>query len=266
MATLPNERSKPLPRLAIYRDLGIEKEGKRKNEALALVPLILKLDQILEIDDVEYAADPPDFAFKIGGESIGVELTDVNPALFGTGGYLKKKEFREWEVQIKANPQPVNVFTWGKFTLRESIDSLRSQFADKCEKAKRWPTFDKKWLLLHLAGGSPFGDLVANDNRPLPGKEEVIREHIAKILFEVCSVFAAPNPFDYVLMFSGCQIIAFPANGQNPHKLPMPRWDYVTHGARANDDHLSWSSTLSHVTQTGKSAQDDPLDAYINQR
>lgn len=260
MATLPNERSKPLPRLAIYRELA--KDEKRKKEAWDLVPLILKLDQTLEIDDVEYSDDPPDFVFKIGGQSIGVELTEVNPALFGPGGYRKKKEFRDWEAEVKAHPKPLNIFKWGKFSLRESLDSLKAQFATKIEKAKRWPTVDKKWLLLHLAGGSPFSDLVATEHRPNPGKEELIREHTAKVLFEVCSILTTPNPFDYVLMFAGCQIIAFPANGQNPHKLPMPRWDFVALGARASDSHFAWTSTLSHVTRTGERALNDsnPFD------
>jgi hypothetical protein len=258
MATLPNAQSKPLPRLSIFKNLSTD--PKRKAEAWDLVPLILKLDQIIDIDDIDYAADPPDFAVKIAGQSIGVELTAVNPALFGPGGNRKKQEFREWQARVKANPEPVNIFEWGTFTLAESLASLKAQFESKTEKTKRWPAFDKKWLLLHLDSGSPFSDLVGRD-RPTPGAEQKMREHRAKVVFEVCSILAAPNPFDYVLMFAGCDIVAFPYNGQNPHKFPMPRWDLVARGARVDNSHLTWKSTLKHIVRTGDAAlKDDQFD------
>jgi hypothetical protein len=245
MATLPNEKSKPLSRLSIFRELSTDE--KRRKEAWDLVPLILKLDQILEIDDVEYAADPPDFTFKIGGNSIGVELTQVNPALFGPGGYRMRLKFREWEEKIKTSSERQNVFTWGTFTLDESLASLKEQFRLKCDKVKRWAsTFDERWLLLHLAKGSPFSELVG-ENHPSPGKEELIRDHVARVLFEASSILSTSNPFDYVIMFAGCDLIAFPCNGRNPYKLPMPRWDLVAKGARVDDSHLAWSSTIQHT-------------------
>jgi hypothetical protein len=140
---------------------------------------------------------------------------------------------------------------WGTFTLRESLDSLREQFRSKCDKAQPWKDqFGERWLLLHLDSGSPFSELVATRDEPVAGKEEEVGEHRAKVVFEVCSILAESGPFDYVMMYSGCQIVAFPCNGQNPHKLPMPRWDLVAKGARVHDSHLSWKSTIRHVKKT----------------
>jgi hypothetical protein len=121
-------------------------------------------------------------------------------------------------------------------------------------KANSWPSFDEKWLLLHLGEGGPFGDLVATSQHPVSGAEKQLRDHTEKVLFEICSILAVSHPFDYVLIFVGCQVIAFPSNGRNRYKLPMPRWDLVARGARVEDSHLDWTSTLKHITRTGECA------------
>ena len=247
MQYLPNARSKPLSRLTIYQNYTLEK--KRKAEAAQLMPLLLKLDQSLEIDDVKFGNDPPDFILNVGASSIAIELTTVNPTVFGKGGNLRRKDFKEWQAQLKESNKIVNTFEFGSFTLRESLAALKNQFQIKCNKAKAWTSkYSHNWLLFQLTEGSPFGELTG-ELEATPGSEMELFDHISKVLYEVCAILAEPNPFDYVLIFAGCQLIAFPSDGKNAHKLPMPRWDLVTRGAKVNDSHLDWTSTIKHVNR-----------------
>lgn len=249
MATLPNEHSRPLPRLAIFKNLSPIK--KREEEAMCLVPFLLAIDQIIEVDDVEYGSEPPDFVIKIGGKSIGTELTVANPKLFLDGrGNVRIKAFKDWKNDIETAPQPEHRFTWGTFTLRESLEALKSQFEGKIDKVKRWPSFDERWLIFHLGDGGPFSDLVATNRTPAQNADpERLMDHTAKVLFEVSSILSAPCAFDYIFMFSGARIVAFPKNGRNPYRFPMPRWDLLTRGARVEDSHLDWKGTLHQLTR-----------------
>src|SRR5687768_13470709 len=92
---LPNEKSKPPGRFSIFREPSRDK--KRNDEAKELIPFFLRFDQLVELDDVEFGVDPPDFIFKLGADSIGVELTTVNPAVFIKGGNRRREDFREWQ-------------------------------------------------------------------------------------------------------------------------------------------------------------------------
>jgi|GEM_PF-2521368 len=265
MATLPNEKSRPLPRFAIYKNISNNK--KRAAEAMELSSFLLGIDQELEINDVEYGDDPPDFIFTIGSDRIGVELTTINPAIFGEGGHRKKKEFRDWRVEIDAKPQPEHIFNWGTFTLRESLDSLKQQFQSKSAKAKPWETkFQKRWLILHSDEGGPFGDLVATKVSPSPQADpQKLTDHHAKVLFEVCGILAQPSPFDYTFLFSGCIYVAFAHNGQNPYRLRLPRWDVIARGARVDDSHLEWKNTLRHHTRRTASNTSDDINVSYTQ-
>ena len=60
-----------------------------------------------------------------------------------------------------------------------------------------------------------------------------------------------------MIIFSGCTLLAFPANGKNPHKLPSPRWDAVARGGKVDDTHLAWTSKLSFVIRRGEQALGD---------
>ena len=62
MSYLPNERSKPPGRFSIFRKPSLD--NKRNAEALGLIPFFLGFEQLVELDDVEFAGDPPDFIFK----------------------------------------------------------------------------------------------------------------------------------------------------------------------------------------------------------
>jgi len=246
---LPNEKSKPPGRFSIFREPSRDK--KRNDEAKELIPFFLRFDQLVELDDVAFGVHPPDFIFTLAADSIGVELTTFNPAVFIKGGNRRREDFREWQSQTKANPQPVNTFEWGTFTLRESVASLKTQFKGKCDKVKRWnPEFSRKWLLLQLSQGSPFADLTG-ELKATPGHEEELHDHQRKVLFEVSAILAEPNPFDYVIIFAGVSLIAFPREGKNPLKLPSPRWDQIARGALIDDSHLDWTSTISHEVRTG---------------
>lgn len=254
MSHLPNEKSEPLSRLTIFKDGSARK--KQKTEAEALIPFLLKIDQLIEVQDVLFGNDPPDFILKLSGITIGMEHTTINPVVFGGGGNRRKKDFKDWQAKIKEKPEPVNTFEWGEFTLRQSLESLRNQFATKCQGTRNWtPDYEKKWLLLQLTEGSPFAELTG-EIKAAVSYEKMTSDHQAKVLFEVSSVLAAPNPFDNVLIASGCNIIAFPANGKNPHRLPIPRWDVIARGAKVDDSHLNLNYRFSHVTRTGKTLFD----------
>jgi hypothetical protein len=172
-----------------------------------------------------------------------MEHTTVNPMLFEKGGNIRRKNFKDWQDQVKANLQPVNTFEFGTFTLRESLKSLKHHFARKCERAKEWSSkHSERWLLLQLIEGSPFGYLMTGEPNAISGYGKDFSDHLAKVLFEVCVILAEPSPFDSVIIFSGCAIVAFPGHGKNPHRLPMPRWDIITRGAGSDDSHLDWTA------------------------
>lgn len=242
---LPNSRYRPLSRFSIYRNPS--QSVKRRGEAEELMPFLLKLEQFMDLADVEFGEDPPDFVFLESNDRIGVEVTTVNPALFGPGGYLRKKDFRAWKEEIEKDPAPEQRFEWGTFTLKESLESLKEQFRIKIEKTQKWSSnFAEKWLLLHLDSGSPFGILVGTEQQTAPGREEDYRDHQAKVLFEVCRILEVPHPFNRVIMFCGTQLVAFLSPCGTKFKLPVRRADIVARGAQVSDSHLIWSMTHGH--------------------
>jgi hypothetical protein len=227
---------------SIYRNLSSNRQQKKEAEDIWW--FLNCLCKLMTIDDVEYGLEPPDFVFHVSGNSIGVELTKLNPKVFVEGGYTQRKPFKEWEKETKINPQPYQEFSWGEFSVRDSLAAFNQQFQGKCDDVKRWKqNFSEKWLLAHIDSGGPFGEIFPAREQVVPGREEDCANHKAKIIYSLASICEQPHPFDYVILFSGQNLFPFPANGKNPHKLPVAKTEVLERGAKASDEYLDWSHT-----------------------
>ena len=234
---------------------------KRAEEVGTLRPFLQRLEQFITLDDVEYGQDPPDFVFLYGANRIGVELTDLVPKPFDEGGYRRKADFNPWKKAIKMNPLPRHEFEWGEFTLKESLAAFESQFTSKCEKVKKWTeNLSENWLLMHVGSGSPFGGLVASKSRATPGREAEVADYFAKTIHSVFSICQKPNPFHYVILYSGTQLLAVRANESNHYKFPTPDADILARGAAASDRFLAWRSTPRSIVEQPMLSSDGELD------
>ncbi|HXT41922.1 MAG TPA: hypothetical protein VN887_18075 [Candidatus Angelobacter sp.] len=232
-----------LSRFSIYHDPSANQ--KRDEEATNLMPFLLRLEEFVKLDDVEFGAEPPDFVFHHQNKIIGVELTDMVPKQFSKGGYRRREAFKAWKAECKQKPQPHHEFKWGEFTLRESLAAFANQVEGKARKADKWKvSFEQKWLLMHVANGSPFSVLVASSRKDSLGREEEMADYFAKVTHTVFSICSRPHPFNYVILFSGQVLIAFPANDANPLNFPVADSDILSRGANAPDRFLDWTSTL----------------------
>jgi hypothetical protein len=236
---------------SIYRKLSSNRQQRKEAEDIWW--FLNSLCKLMKIDDVEYGLEPPDFVFHILGKSIGVELTKLNPKIFVDGSYAERGLFKEWEKETKAHPQSYQEFPWGEFSVRDSLAAFSQQFEKKCDDVKRWKeNFPEKWLLAHVDKGSPFGEIFPAKEQIVPGREEESADWRAKIAYSLFSICQRPHPFDYVILFSGISIFAFPANGRNLHKLPVAKPEVLARGAKASDEFLEWSSELKSC-KNGKS-------------
>lgn len=235
-------------RFKIYRDVCSDK--KRRREAEDLQALLWHLEDFVELDEVTFGEPPdePDFIFVIRGKQIGVELTVLNPKIFKTGGYVQKGKFKKWKAETKPTIAPQK-FHWGSYTLRESLSALRVQVDGKCDKAKRQSGFPERWLLLHVAKGSPFSQILGGKHQTVPGKENEVADFVAKSMHGAYSVCKESRPFDYVIFFMQDDFLAFPTNSGNPRKLPVPSEETLKRGAEASDRFLDWQKDSSSVTK-----------------
>jgi hypothetical protein len=237
-----------LSHFSIYRNPS--PEPKRAEEAHTLVPFLLKLEQFITLEDVEYGQDPPDFVFRHANKRIGVELADLVPKQFGEGGYARRVDHQRWKSATKENPQPRHEFEWGEFTLRESLAAFTDQLDRKIQKARKWSqAFPESWLLMHAASGSPFGGLVAAEGEAVSGREMEVEEYFAKITHALSSICQRPHPFHQVILFSGMVLLALQANAANPYAFPVPTSEVLARGAAASERFLDWRSTFRSITE-----------------
>lgn len=243
-----------LSRFAIYRNSPTD--SKRKRECIELTGVLSWLEQFITLEHVELGQDPPDFVFHHEGKLMGIELTDLNPKCFESGGNPKRAEFDKWQKVFKAEREQRHEFDWGEFTLKDSLAAFESQFAGKAQKTKNWRgAFSEKWLVMNIGKGCPLACLLAQERNDIPGKEAEAADHDAKATHAVFSITRRTNPFDYVILFSGPAHLVFPANDANPHKFPTPSAVALARGAAASDKYLDWKSNMTSIVEHPRLAE-----------
>jgi hypothetical protein len=232
-----------LSRFSICRNQSTD--PKRKRECIELMGILSWLEEFVTLENVELGQDPPDFVFLHDGKLIGVELTDLNPKYFRSGGYPKRAEFDKWQKAPAAEREQSHEFDWGEFTLKDSLGAFESQLAGKAQKASNWRgSFTEKWLVMNIGKGCPIACLVAQQRNDIPSKEAEAADHDAKVAYAVFSITRRPNPFDCVILFAGPAHIAFLASDANPHKLPTVSAEVLARGAATSDKYLDWTSRM----------------------
>ncbi len=226
-------------------------DAKKGQESLVIMPFLQALAQFVQLDDVEFGGDPPDFVFRYQTVVIGVELTGLVPKPFEEGGFLKKADFKKWQAETKAYPQPYHEFEWGEYTLRESLAAFAQQVKGKSQKVRNWKGISsEKWLLLHVGGGSPFGELVATRREDVLGKQESVADYFAKSAYEVSTICQNQHPFDLIFLFSGIKLLAFSVNNSNKYGFPELKTEILARGKNAPANYMDWicrsRSTVKH--------------------
>lgn len=235
-----------LSELSIYSNLA--SDSKRRQESDDIVQFLLSLGDIVVPNDVKFGPEPPDFIFQFADELVGVELTTLNPKVFPKGGYTNRKDFKRWQKESEKSPQPYHKFSWGEYTVRESLAAFSEQLNGKSKSSEKWKgTYISKWLLIHVGSGSPFGEVLPSEDKVLPGCEENYANYRAKVAYALHEVCQRPHPFEYIILFSGRAFLTFPAKGQNHYKLPQLCSEIVAKGAVASDEYLDWRSVLNTV-------------------
>jgi hypothetical protein len=244
-------------RFKIYRDEeAFEKQGakeinKRKREAEVLQDFLWQLEYFTKLDDVDFGRPPsePDFVFHLPGKQIGAELTVLDPKIFAVGGYKERGEFRKWQMATKSTPAPTK-FSWGCYSLRESLAVLNVQIDEKCKKVARQRNFSERWLLLHVANGSPFSQILDGEYHTVPGREKEVNDFVAKSMHEVYLVCKKAKPFSHVMFFMQDGLLAFPTRAANLYKLPIPSEDILRRGRVASEKFLDWREENYSATKT----------------
>jgi len=245
-------------RFAIYSQPASDQ--KRQKEAGEILHLLCRLDQLIRLDDVQFGTDPPDFVFCCQGKQIGAELTDLNPKVFKAGGNRARGQFNKWRDEISPDSLP-HEFDFGVSTLRESLAAFQKCVSVKRQGSSWCGNFPEKWLLVRIADGSPFGELIAGaqekELETEPGMEAKA-DYVAKATFGIYTICQDIQPFDYVLLFqktdlatSICNLLAFPANPNNPHQLPAPSHEVLKRGGSATDGFLDCRRRSMRVVTVG---------------
>ena len=231
-------------RFAIYSQP--PSDQKPQKEAGEIHHLLCRLDQFIRLDDVQFGTDPPDFVFCCQVKQIGAELTDLNPKVFEAGGNRARGRFNQWRAEISPDSLP-HEFDFGVSTLRESLAAFQGCVSVKRRKATHWCShFPETWLLMRIGDGSPFGELIAGpgemEQETEPGMEDKDADYLAKATHGLYAICQDIRPFDYVLLFrktdlatSICNLLAFPANPNNPHQLPGPSHEVLKRGESASN-------------------------------
>jgi hypothetical protein len=223
-------------------------EGKRRKEAGDILHLLWRLDEFIKLSDVLFGLDPPDFVFQYREKQIGAELTDLDPNIFVEGGHLTRGNFNKWQTGIEADAAPHEFGEWGKYSLRESLDAFRIRLNIKRQGAKHWfKNFSERWLLMHVSDGSPFAEILCGERQTALGMEAEAANYFGKATHAIDTICRDIQPFDLVLLFQKtdlattcCNLLTFPANAANPHKLPVSPDEILKCGAAASDRFLDW--------------------------
>jgi len=225
-----------ISQFSIYRNSSPDQ--KRQTEALDLMPFLLRVGAFIKFTDVQFGEDPPDFVFHHQDGTIGVELTDLNPKIFEKNGHLRRADFKSFNEKIGQKNSAHEAFNWGKYSLRESLDAFSVRLKDKRSKAKSWfANFPERCLLMHVASGSPFGEILGGTQEITPGLENEVADYFAKVTHAVHTICQEASPFDFVILFRESEntsnMLTFSPSRLNPYKLPMPQDEILNRGAKA---------------------------------
>jgi hypothetical protein len=240
-------------RFSIYRNP--QPVPKRQAESRDLMPLLLRLDEFIKFADVTFGQEPPDFVFHHLGGTIGVELTDLNPKVFEKGGHQRRAKYKSFEAEVAQTSPAHAAFNWGKGSMRESLEAFKAQLERKIKKAQPWfANFTERWLLMHAASGSPFGKILNGEHQTPPGMENELADYLAKVTHAVYSICQEAHPFDHVILFRKsehyAEMLMFSSGHLNPYKLPVPRDEILSRGAKVSDSFLDQKNTLETVIET----------------
>jgi hypothetical protein len=229
-------------------------DKKHRAEAKDFYLFSRHLCRFIKFDNARFGRPPnePDFILDYDGKQIGAELTTLDPKIFQKGGFVQRGQISKWNAKSKPN-ESVQHFPWGTYSLRESLAAFKDQLDGKRQQAKYWAaTFPERWLLMSIAGGSPFADVVGGIPRITPGRETEVADYLAKEAYHLHLICQVSDPFDYVILFTAESFLTFPARGINPHKLPRLRDEIVKRGEQASDNFLDWKieaeTTRSNVS------------------
>lgn len=160
VATKPNVARFKINREEPFNQQNQKEIQKRQKEATNLQDFLWHLEYFIKLDEVDFGKPPnePDFIFALQGKQISAELTALDPKVFASGGYRQRGEFKKWQKETNPTVTPEK-FPWGGYSLRESLIALKTQINEKRKKVKRQRDFSGRWLLLHIANGSPFSQI-----------------------------------------------------------------------------------------------------------
>ena len=229
-------------RFSIYRNP--LPDLKRQAESRDLMPLLLRLDEFIRFADVTFGDEPPDFIFHHSTGTIRVELTDLCPKINETGGHHKRAEFKSFEAEVAKTSPAQSAFPWEKVSRRKSLEAFKAQLETKRKKAQPWfANFTERWLLMHVASGSPFGEILNGEQQqPTPSTENVLADYLAKLTHELHSICQEAHPFDQIILFresnTFAEMLMFSPSRLNPYKLPVPQGEILNRGATVSDSFL----------------------------
>lgn len=222
--------------------------GRERREALDALGFFEGLQNHVPVADVTRGTDPPDFVICIEGRKIGAELTRLNPKVFGHGGCAKMAEFKRWKGEIEDDLSAERQFSWGGFTLRESLAAFDSQVRRKTTRALSFaPNYDEVWLIFQAESGSPASGLVARKFSHDRGLNDRVLDFAGKHLLEMERICQTAAPYTCVILFSGPHLLAY-SRGKELHGLPGPDIELLQRGGRASDDFLDWRAEFFSVS------------------
>jgi|ERR1017187_410721 hypothetical protein len=245
-------------RFSIYRNpppapkRQVERRGAESRD---LRPLLLRLDEFIKFTDVTFGQEPPDFVFHHPGGTIGVELTDLNPKVFEKGGHQRRAKYKSFEAGVAQTSPAHATFDWGTGSMRESLEAFKAQLERKIKKAQPWfANFNERWLLMHAASGSPFGKILNGEHETPPGMENELAGYLAKVTHAIYSICQEARPFDHVILFRKsehyAEMLMFSSGYLNPYKLPVPRDEILSRGAKVSDSVLDQKNIIKTVIET----------------
>jgi hypothetical protein len=256
VATRPNVARFKIYGEGLFNQQCQKEINKRQAEAKILQDLLWHLEYFIKLDQVDFGEPPnePDFIFTLQGKQIGAELTALDPKVFATGGYRQRGEFKKWQKETNPTVTPEK-FLWGSYSLRESLIALKAQIDEKRKKVKQQRSFLERWLLIHVANGSPFSQIFGGKYQTVPGREKQIADFVAKSASEVHAICKEAKPFDYVMFFDQDGFLTFPTSSINPYKLPAPSGEVLERGAKASDEFLDWQKKINSYTKSAETKE-----------